>query len=364
MKLIKEKLTGIIFLSVLLWGMFGSIILEDQVVSYGERRRLATLPEYTVDKLISGTYFSQMDTYVLDHFIGREIFRTLKAEFDLIFLGKLDSNGYYLDGNHIYQIQATTNTSNVERAGNAFEKIVQTYFPQANIYYSIIPDKTYFAAEIPQLNYEEIENIMVQTFVSGSYIDISDKVALKDYYETDLHWKQEEIKPIADYLLAQMNHTDTAIVEYEQILAKDDFLGGYGANSAFDVKKDLLYYLTNEELENALVVDYETNQEIPVYTLDKVEGMDPYDVFLSGAKPLLTIEKESPTHGRELLLFRDSFGSSIAPFFMEGYDKITIVDLRYVTISYALTLLGDTEYDDVLFLYNTLLLHNSNSMKL
>lgn len=39
-------------------------------------------------------------------------------------------------------------------------------------------------------------------------------------------------------------------------------------------------------------------------------------------------------------------------FYAEYYEEVTLVDLRYVSASHALELLGDTEYQDVLFLYS------------
>jgi len=61
------------------------------------------------------------------------------------------------------------------------------------------------------------------------------------------------------------------------------------------------------------------------------------------------------------VLFRDSFGSSIAPLFLENYSKITLVDLRYISKD---VLENYIEFDkqDVLFLYSTLVL-NQNIFK-
>lgn len=61
------------------------------------------------------------------------------------------------------------------------------------------------------------------------------------------------------------------------------------------------------------------------------------------------------------MLFRDSFGSSIAPLFLENYSKITLVDLRYISKD---VLENFIEFDkqDVLFLYSTLVL-NQNIFK-
>ena len=62
------------------------------------------------------------------------------------------------------------------------------------------------------------------------------------------------------------------------------------------------------------------------------------------------------------MIFRDSFGSSLAPYFTECYRKITLVDTRYL----ASELVGRfVEFDDqdVLFLYSTPVLNNSVTLK-
>ena len=65
---------------------------------------------------------------------------------------------------------------------------------------------------------------------------------------------------------------------------------------------------------------------------------------------------------RELILFRDSFGSSIAPLLLHNYKKITLVDTRYVRPS-LLGKLVDFEGADVLFLYSTLILNQSEALQ-
>lgn len=59
--------------------------------------------------------------------------------------------------------------------------------------------------------------------------------------------------------------------------------------------------------------------------------MDAYDLFLTGAAAFLILENKNNLGGRELVIFRDSFASSLAPLLMEGYSKITLIDLRYLS---------------------------------
>lgn len=99
-----------------------------------------------------------------------------------------------------------------------------------------------------------------------------------------------------------------------------------------------------------------------MYDMEKAEGKDPYEMFLSGTRPILTIENPHVDNGEELIVFRDSFGSSLVPLLAKAYEKITILDIRYVNSS----MLGQfVEFgdQDVLFLYSTMLLNSSLALK-
>ena len=101
------------------------------------------------------------------------------------------------------------------------------------------------------------------------------------------------------------------------------------------------------------------------YFLDKLTdgtSMDNYDIFLDGPAALITIENPHAETDKELILFRDSFGSSIAPLFAEAYAKVTLVDLRYLSSDY-LSQFVEFGGKDVLFLYSTTILNTSEMLK-
>ena len=96
--------------------------------------------------------------------------------------------------------------------------------------------------------------------------------------------------------------------------------------------------------------------------MTKLDSKDLYDVYLSGARSLLTIENPNVATNRELIVFRDSFGSSMVPLLVNDYARVTLVDLRYIRSDYLGKFL-DFHGQDVLFLYSTLLLNNSAAIK-
>ena len=77
---------------------------------------------------------------------------------------------------------------------------------------------------------------------------------------------------------------------------------------------------------------------------------------------MLTIKSPLANTDRELIIFRDSFGSSLAPLLTEGYAKITLVDLRYMPAA-LLDKYVDFHGQDVLFLYSTTLLNSAMVLK-
>ena len=64
------------------------------------------------------------------------------------------------------------------------------------------------------------------------------------------------------------------------------------------------------------------------------------------------------TTDKKLVIFRDSFGSSIAPLFVQDYQSVTLVDLRVMN-RMSLRFV-DFENADVLFRLSALVLNNTS----
>ena len=152
--------------------------------------------------------------------------------------------------------------------------------------------------------------------------------------------------------------------DYKVNTLDNPFYGVYAGQYAIPVKPDTIKYLTNNTIDNCIVTYYDTGMpEVrEIYNMDKAYSKDPYEMFLSGVAPLITIENPNAKTDKELVMFRDSFGSSLAPLLAEGYSKITVVDIRYMQSSFVGSFV-DFENCDVLFIYSTALLNNSTAMK-
>ena len=132
--------------------------------------------------------------------------------------------------------------------------------------------------------------------------------------------------------------------------------------SSSPVAADDFCYLTNDTLASCRVYDYEAEAWKTLYDLDAAAGDDPYAFFLSGSRALLTVENPNASTDKEIILFRDSYGSAIASLLAEGYAKITLIDIRYLAPE-LLPRFVDFTGKDVLFLYSTTVLNSSNTLR-
>lgn len=335
----------------------------DQLVSVTERRTLEQFPELTLKTIASGKFMEGFEEYAVDQFPFREAWRSLKARIVLDAFGQSDNNELYVEDGHISKIEYPLNEDSIRHATQVFQRIYTEQLANKNckVYYSVIPDKNYFLGEKHlHMNYEELDSIMREELDEMTYIDITGVLEINDYYKTDSHWRQEKIVDVAEKLAEQMGSKVSS--QYEICKIEKPFYGVYHGQSALNIKPDELCYLTNDILESCTVFDYQNEKEITIYDMEKVEGDDPYEMFLSGSISLLTIQNPKADTERELVIFRDSFGSSIAPLLAEGYSKVTLVDVRYINSSYVETVI-DFENADVLFLYSTSVLNHSETLK-
>lgn len=359
----KNIVQTIVFAFLLFTLAFSCWFKEHREFSEDERRVLATFPEITMETLFNCEFMKEFDTYTQDQFPLRGTFRGVKTAVQFYVFNRAETNGLYMEEGHISKLDGELSYPMLDYAAERFQYLFDTYLADKNmnVYFSIIPDKNYFLAEkngYPSLEYGKLVGYMREKTEYMTYIDIFDRLYLDDYYYTDSHWRQENLPRIAEYIASQMGVQLKS--EYTENTLDIPLKGVYVGQSALPLKPDNIVYLTNDVLDNSIVTNYETGKvQNGVYDFEKAQKGDAYDLFLSGAAALLTIENPDAVTDKELYIFRDSFGSSIAPLFVEGYAKITVIDTRYVNAYVLKNLVDFTEGADVLFLYSTGLLNSS-----
>lgn len=361
----KNKMVTYIMAAFFLVLFLSALLKGQDDFSDSERRQLAAFPEVSLESISSGEFMEDFESYTLDQFPLREQFRTLKAICTFYVFGQKDNNDVYLTEGYASKLEYPMKEESLMRAAQRFEYVYNKYLADSDVttYFSIIPDKNYYLAEqngYLAIDYPALYTLMREKVTFAEYIDITGLLSVEDYYKTDTHWRQEKLLPVAKALGEGMGAKVNG--EYELKTLDYPFYGVYYGQSALPLPAEEIQYLTNEALENCRVYDYQNAKYTSVYDMEKAYGKDPYEMFLSGALPLLTIENPDAAADKELILFRDSFGSSIAPLLAEGYNKITLVDIRYIHPDLLGKYIEFTD-QDVLFLYSTLVLNNGETIK-
>ena len=335
--------------------------------SESERRDLAKMPELTWDSILDKTFMERFEDYSLDQFPLRDSFRTVKATFLYDVLQQTDNNGYFIKDGYIAKQTYPLSQPSVNHALNCFNRIYDKYLAESDckVYLSVIPDKAYFLAQengYPTMDYESLLAQLDERMDWATYIDITDQVTLEDYYRTDTHWKQENLLPVAQTLCGGLGVQAPGEGDFTEEKLDKPFYGVYKGQAALPMDPEQIVTLRNEILNACRVFNYETNQYSAVYDGSKLSSRDLYDIYLSGAAALLKIENPAQDNGRHLVVFRDSFGSSMVPLLVHGYESVILVDTRYMSPDILGQFVEFTN-QDVLFLYSATVLNNSSALK-
>lgn len=357
---IKDIVVTIIFLFTIIALFLINIIKEDTDISVAERRKLATMPELTTKSLFDGTYFKKFDSYVTDQFVERDAFRKIKIDIELSTKGEY--NNLYLYDDYIIEEIFPLNSNSINNLTNKINYIKDTYLnDNSNIYYTIIPDKNYFVNKGNlKLDYNKLQDMMKSNLTNLNYINIFDKLTLDNYYKTDTHWKEEDLFDVANTIANQMNFDITNNNNVVNTITT--FKGSYAGRLSVTKDIDTIKTISNPSTLNSSVYNYETKKYTDIYDYTKINSLDKYDIYLSGAVPIIDIINNNSSSDKELIVFRDSYGSSLIPLLIEGYKKITVIDIRYIS-SKILNKYIDFNDQDVLFMYSILTINNSFSIR-
>lgn len=334
-----------------------------ETVSSAERRTLAQFMPYDDWRPAAGTektlanYFSYLETVCLDQFPERQRFRELRAFAKTGVFFQRDAGGYYLANGSIGKIDTELSESALTDALETITKLDRDLFSAARRYYAVVPDKGYYLTQAngyPAIDYDRLFSMVDGALgETAEKIDLTGLLHAEDYYRTDPHWKQEDILSVADAILAAM---DASPLASQTRWSEQRFTPFYGASighAALHAKQDEIVCLSAENFSGVTVYNYETGKTESVYDAENFKNVDPYDVYLGGARAMLRIDHPAQTNGRRLIVLRDSFGSSLAPLLIPAYSEITLVDIRYVSPRQLPMLLSADSETDVLYLYST-----------
>ena len=363
----KRKMFGLGALA-LLWAVltFAAWFGPAKDFSDAERRKLAQFPVLSGKTVLDGKFMSEFETYSLDQFPLRDAFRRVKALFHYHVLGQKDNNGIIIQEGFAAKMEYPLNAQSVEHALEKFEYLYETYLrdTDSKIYAAIAPDKGMYLQMSGYLtmDYTGLYKTVESGMPYARFINLADELTLEDYYRTDTHWRQEKLLATSQRLCEALGVASFGAEELTPEKVERPFYGVYHGQAALPMEAEDLFVMTGTVLDGCTVYNHETGKTTGIYDWEKLDSRDLYDVYLSGAAALLTIENPNGATDRELIVFRDSFGSSLVPLLVKDYRTVTVVDTRYLAADY-LDSFVDFHGQDVLFLYSTLILNSSNTLK-
>ncbi len=364
----KIRAIGALVLVVLWLGLTAFAWLKPaDEMSESERRPLDQFPLLNVETVLDGKFMQNFEDYTLDQFPLRDTFRQIKSLFHYFVLNQGDNNDIYVEDGYAAKLEYPLNEISVNYALGKFQAVYDRYLQKSacKIYTAVVPDKSYYLAEqngYLAMDYEKMFQMMRDGMPWATYIDLTGDLSIGSYYRTDTHWRQEHLLPVAQTIAQTMGGKGPNADDFTVTKVERPFYGVYYGQAALPMASEDLFVLASDLLAGCRVMDHETGKFIPVYNPEDLDNPDLYDYYLGGAKPLLTITNPAAKTNKELIVFRDSFGSSLVPLLMQDYRTITVVDIRYINP----TLLASNirfRNQDVLFVYSTLVLNSSSSLQ-
>lgn len=359
----KQQWAIIAFFLLLIFGFTaGSLLKPDTAVSEEENRDLAQMPELNWEDVLSGAFEKDYETYLSDQFLFRNGWIGLKTSAERA-MGKRDVNDIYFakDG---YLIEKHSGIFSSEQAAQNIALLAEFVKTQADRLGTehvkamvapnallILEDKLPpFADGSAQREYLET---LAAALPEGSTVDPAGALlAHKDeyiYYRTDHHWTTLGAWYAYEAWAEAAGLPHAAQASYRREILSDAFFGTVAAKVNVDVQADTIeaWHPQNESVCTAV---WNGQEHGSIYDESFLNGRNKYAVFFGGNWGCTEIRTQAGT-GRRLLMVKDSYANCFAPFAMQEFDEISMIDMRYFPQSLK-EYIEAGDFTDILFLYN------------
>lgn len=367
------------FVVMIFGGMLWSMLTPEQSYSDTENRFLESRPKFSLESLFAkeDNYTSKYETYITDQFPIRDKwigFKTRiekllgKVETKDVFLGKDD----YLIVNHpASDFEGEQGEKNAGFLAAGLAGYVQL-LGQDHVRALLVPtasqilmdklpayaqpyDQSRYVEQVRQNLMEELVSAGVanaETVATQLMVD-AEKVLQEHqkeyiYYRTDHHWTTQGAFYVYQAWAKTLGLTPLADPGLKVVT--EAFEGTTYSKLHTAGQQDVISVYEPET--QVTLLHNQMNETSGFYDWSKLEVRDKYAMFLGGNDALLDITKEGVTEPQSVLLVvKDSFANCFVPYAAEHYDRVVVVDLRYLNMPLRMVV---EEYGvtDLLVLYN------------
>lgn len=371
---VSNLVTCILFFSILIAFPIASALSEKKDFSETENAYLQKKPEISVKTVYDRSYMNDLEEYLSDHFAGRIGWIKAKTVMETS-VGKYERNNVYILKNRLVEKVAPPDYSSVDKSVSAINKFAEEN--DVPVFVMLAPTSAeIYSDEIPK----NAPKVNQREFIDYVYGDLGKSVTAIDiyptmmserdsyiYYRTDHHWTTRGAYLAYAAAGKRMGYVPEPENMYDIEHAGRDFIGTLYSKTLYDgVERDTLDFY--HFAEGSGVTDVEVTVEYgkepehydSMYFREYLEVKDKYSSFLGTNKPLISIKTDSD--GGKLLIFKDSYAHCYAPFLTRHYSEITLVDMRYIQMSYK-AVVDPEDYDQVLILYNASSFMTDNNIR-
>lgn len=363
-----------VFFAILVTLPIVTALLPKKERSETENKPLQKMPSISAKTVFNRSYMNDLETYVSDHFAGRLGWIKSKTILETS-LGKRERNGIYILKNRLVEQISEPDYESIDKGIAAVNKVAGDN--DVPVFFMIVPTSAeIYADELPKNapnpNQRDVINYVYRSFEKGvTTLDVYPVMESNKfqyiYYRTDHHWTTRGAYLAYAAAGKKMGYTPFPEDKYDIEHASDEFQGTFYSKALYDkVEKDTLdiWHPSEGEAAHQVSITAQYGEEPKVYDSmyfrEYLGVKDKYAAFLGTNTPIVSIKTEN--EGGKLLILKDSYAHCYAPFLTEHYSEITLVDMRYIAMSYK-QLFNPEEYDQVLFLYNASSFMSDNDLR-
>lgn len=364
-------------MAILFW------VLPKKDFSEVEKRALQPLPKPDAASLLSGDYRARLDAFYADQFPLRERLVSLKARAEIL-QGKEENNGILLGrggrlGRRRFDMltpqgtQTGVDFASPEQVAAACDGILRAkaglrvpfavLLPGRNV--DVCPDAFSYPADFSDALTENIRSHLAGKVAFADTVPLFRSGGDALYYRTDHHWTTAGAYLGYRAAMEALGREDAVIpVEgFRRETVSERFRGTlWAAGGMHWVAPDRveIWYRGNEA-DFAVTADGKALDGF--YSLSRLSGIDHYALFLGGTHDVVTVRNTTGDARPTLLILRDSFASSMAPFLAQHYDLV-LLNLSSTRRDFTdLSALADTyQADAVLLVYSVENLITANKL--
>lgn len=340
--------------------VFANFFVKDKNYSETEKRILAQKPKLQLSDVMSGKYMEDYESYITDQFVARDIFVKVKSVSERALGRKINNGVYFGKDGYLAEQFVSLDEELLEKNVNAIGRFAKN--TQVDVAFAIIPGSVEINKEklfvyMPDLNQREIiEKVYADLSESGiacvdMYSSLWEHREEEIFYHTDHHWTS-----LGAYYGYRAYAEAVGLVPAEldknnKQLRTGEFYGTlFSKAGAFWTEPDSIFTYVDDE---GIVVEHVQGKTVKIgglYDTSKLGGRDKYSMFLGGNQPLAVI-KTGKQGFPKLLVIRDSYSDSLAPFLTEHYSEIYMWDFRYNKASVS-KFIEENEIEQVFICYS------------